>query len=238
MIAKYYLSFLFLIVLSVVIPDNANAQECKYLFPAEVGTTLEYTFYNKKGREDSYQTQKVVEINQVDGATVFTVEASTKTGKKEDDAVVTTFEIKCDGGNFYMNMGDFTSSVNYDQYQGSPDMEVVVNSDDLFYPSDLSVGQTLPEGSIEMSVEANGMMLFGSTITIKDRKVEAKESITTAAGTFECFKVSSVILTKSVMNMETKTIQWIADGVGIVKIENLSSKGKLIGYQLLTGIKD
>lgn len=236
MIAKYYFTFIFLIAISLIIPDNANAQECKYLFPAEVGTTLEYTSYNKKGREDSYQTQKVVEIRQDEGVTVYKVEASSKTDKKGDNAVVTTFEIKCDGGNFYMNMKDFTSSVNYDQYQGSPDMEVLVNSDDLFYPSDLSVGQTLPEGSIEMSVEANGMRLFGSTITIKDRKVDAKESITTSAGTFECYKVSSVVETKSVMSMESKTIQWIADGIGIVKTENLSSKGKLIGYQLLTGI--
>jgi Fe-S cluster assembly iron-binding protein IscA len=99
------------------------------------------------------------------------------------------------------------------------------------------VGQSLPQGKIEMSVEANGTRLFGSTVIIKDRKVEAKESITTSAGTFECFKVSSVVETKSIMSMESKTIQWIAEGIGIVKTENLSKNGKLIGSQVLTGIK-
>jgi hypothetical protein len=111
-----------------------------------------------------------------------------------------------------------------------------VNSDDLFYPSDMEVGQTLPDGKIEISVMANGVRMFGSNITIKDRKVEAMETIETPAGSFECLKVTSTVVTKSVMTMETQTIQWLAEDVGVVKTENLSKKGKLVGYQLLTGM--
>ncbi len=233
---KFIITFIAVIATAIILPENANAQECRFFYPTEIGNTLEYTFYNKKGREDSYQTQKVVDKKIEDGATVVSIEATSLTGKK-DEEITTNFDVKCDDGKFYMNMKDFTSSVNYEQYEGSPDMDVVVNSDELLYPSDMTVGQTLPDGNVEIAVMANGMKMFGSTITIKDRKVEAKETIETPAGSFECLKVTSTVVTKSVMSIETSTIQWLAEDVGVVKTETLSKKGKLVGYQLLTGIE-
>lgn len=227
----------FLLAAAFIIPERAAAQECRFFYPTEVGTTLEYTFYNKKGREESYQTQKIVDNKMVDGAIVVGIEATSTTGRKKDEEVTTTFEVKCDDGKFYINMNDFTSSVNYEQYKSSPDVEVTVDSDDMYYPSDLSVGQTLPDGKVEIAVTANGMKMFGSTITVKDRKVEKKETIETPAGNFECLKVTSTVVTKSMMSMETQTIQWLAEDVGIVKTENRNKKGKMAGYQLLTGIK-
>lgn len=235
---NFFFTLSLFLALVIVLPNVGNAQDCKYFFPTEIGTTLEYTFYNKKGREDSYQTQRVIEVADVAGVTVIKLESSVNSGKKKEEAVVTNFEVRCDDGNFFINMDDFTSTANYDQYEGSPDMDVIVNSKELFYPSDMSVGQTLAEGSVEISVEANGMRLFGTTITIKDRKVEAEESITTPAGTFECLKISSVVFTESIMSMETKTVQWLAEDVGIVKTENFSKSGKLVGSQVLTGIKE
>lgn len=232
---KFFITIIAVLATAIILPENANAQECRFFYPTEIGTTLEYTFYNKKGREDSYQTQKVVDKKVEDGVTVVSIEATSSTGKK-DEEITTNFDVKCDDGKFYMNMKDFTSSVNYEQYEGSPDMDVVVNSDELFYPSDMTVGQTLPDGNVDIAVMANGMKMFGSTITIKDRKVEAKETIETPAGSFECLKVTSTVVTKSVMSIQTSTIQWLAEDVGVVKTETLSNKGKLVGYQLLTGI--
>jgi hypothetical protein len=233
---KFFIAVL-LLSLAIVLPSSMKAQDCRFFYPTEAGTTLEYTFYNKKGNEESYQTQTVVAARETGGATIVEIEATSRTGKKKDGEVKTNFEVKCEDGKFYINMNDFTSSANYEQYEGSPDMDVKIDADALYYPSDLSVGQTLPEGNIEISVEARGMKMFGTTITIKDRKVEATETITTDAGTFDCLKISSVVITKSVMKMETKTVQWLAEGVGIVKTENLSDKGKVIGSQVLTGIK-
>ncbi|MCF8364843.1 MAG: hypothetical protein K9H16_03625 [Bacteroidales bacterium] len=233
----YFVTMLVILAIAIITPANLNAQDCKFFIPTEVGTSLDFTFYNKKGKEESYQTQKITGTKVVDGATVVEVEATTKTKKNQNDGVVTTFDLKCDGGNFYMNMNDFTATTNYQQYEKSPDLEVVVNSEDLFYPSDMAVGQKLPDGRVEISVGNSGIRLFGSTITIKDRKVEAAETLTTPAGTFECLKISSVIVTEASMSMETKTVQWIAENVGVVKTENLSKDGKLVGSQVLTAIK-
>lgn len=233
---KFVFAFIAFLATAILIPETTTAQDCKFFYPSEVGSVLEYTFYNKKGREESYQSQKVVGIADENGVTVVSIEATTSTGKK-DSEFTSTFDVKCDGDKFYINMQDFTSSVNYEQYEGSPDMDVVIDSDEMYYPSDMSVGQTLPDGSVEISVLANGVRMFGSDITIKDRKVEASETIETPAGSFECLKVTSTVITKSVMTMETKTIQWLAEDVGIVKTENRNKKGKLVGYQLLTGVE-
>lgn len=233
---RFVISSLLLFAFSLVMLPDATAQDCRFFYPTQVGTTLDYTYYNKKGREESYQTQKITDNKTVNGATVVTIEATSTTGKKKDEAVSTTFDVKCENGKFYINMNDFASSVNYEQYEGNPDVDVTVDSDDMYYPSDLSVGQTLPDGKIEIAVKANGMKMFGSTITVKDRKVEAKETIETPAGTFECLKVTSTVVTKSVMSMESHTTQWLAEGIGVVKTENRNKNGKLVGYQLLTGI--
>lgn len=234
---KFIVPFLALVIAAILAPEASTAQECRFFYPSEVGTKLDYTFYNKKGREESYQTQKIVDKRVENGAIVVEIEATQSTDKKKDEAIKSTFDVKCDNGKFYINMQDFTSAVNYQQYEGNPDVDVIVNSDDMYYPSDMEVGQTLPDGKVEIAVEISGVKMFGSTITIKNRKVETRETITTPAGTFECLKVKSTVITKSTMTLETKTIQWLAEDIGIVKTENLNSKDKLVGYQLLTGIE-
>lgn len=234
---KFVVPFLALVIAAILLPQTSNAQECRFFYPTEVGTKLDYTFYNKKGREESYQTQEIIDKRIESGVTIVEIEATSTTGKKNEEAIKSTFDVKCDGGKFYINMQDFTSSVNYEQYEGSPDVDVVVDSEDMFYPSDMAVGQTLPDGKVEIAVLANGAKMFGSTVTVKDRKVESTETIETPAGTFECLKVTATVITKSMMSMETKTIQWLAEDIGIVKTENRNKKGKLAGYQLLTGIE-
>jgi len=73
---------------------------------------------------------------------------------------------------------------------------------------------------------------------VVDRKVEAFESITTAAGTFECFKLSQTTKSKMMfMNLTLKSIDWIAEGIGSVRSESYTEKGKLEGYTVLTNIK-
>jgi hypothetical protein len=78
------------------------------------------------------------------------------------------------------------------------------------------------------------------TVTITDRKVVGKESVTTPAGTFDCFKITSnsTIKTKTVVGitMEFSAIEWLAPKAAIVKSESYK-KGKLQGYTLLTKLK-
>ena len=80
------------------------------------------------------------------------------------------------------------------------------------------------------------------TIKILNRKVESKESITTPAGTFSCFKItydmeSSTKIMGMNTNVKLSSIDYLAEGIGVVKTESYDKKGELSGYSLLTAYK-
>jgi len=212
-----------------------KAQDCKYFYPTSKGTELEFTSYDKKGKIESVQIHKVIDNKQVGKASFIAVEQTLKAKDKNEKDITTSFELRCEDGKFYLNMDDFIKGINLDQYKQNPDMDVVVRSDELFIPSDLVVGSTLPQGEINIDVTVSGIPMFTTNVLVKNRKVEARETIITPAGSFDCFKISADVVTKSMMTIESKTIQWIAEGVGVVKTETYS-KDKLAGSQLLTKI--
>ena len=74
-------------------------------------------------------------------------------------------------------------------------------------------------------------------ISISNRKVEAAENLTTPAGTFECYKISCDVAIKMMINVKTKSIEWYAKGVGMVKSESYNTDGKLMGSNVLTSFK-
>jgi hypothetical protein len=69
------------------------------------------------------------------------------------------------------------------------------------------------------------------------RKVEKKESITTSAGTFECFKIVSESEMKMMVKKTSKTAVWFAKGVGMVKMESYNKKNEVEASMLLTKLE-
>jgi hypothetical protein len=69
-------------------------------------------------------------------------------------------------------------------------------------------------------------------ISISDRKVEGKETITTSAGTWECYKLSAKnkIVSKTAdtgIPITMDVIEWFAPGFGIVKTESKTGKTEI-----------
>lgn len=84
-----------------------------------------------------------------------------------------------------------------------------------------------------IEVSMNGMKMPGMSIEVTDRKVVAEETITTAAGTFTCLKITSKVKSKTIFTMEMNSVEWYSKGNGMVRSE--SYKGdKLKGYTVLT----
>ena len=70
---------------------------------------------------------------------------------------------------------------------------------------------------------------------ITNRKVEGKESVTTPAGTFECYKISYDMFSKmSIMKMNFKNIEYLSENSGVVRTESYRSNGSLMSYTVLT----
>ena len=73
-------------------------------------------------------------------------------------------------------------------------------------PAELSVGMELPDYEIEIKV-----MFITSKMGCTDRKVIGRESVTTPAGTFDCFVVEETMTAKAMMVKEkTRQVSWYA----------------------------
>ncbi|MDY6799824.1 MAG: hypothetical protein SVU94_01215, partial [Bacteroidota bacterium] len=144
-----------------------------------------------------------------------------------------TFEVKCENGVYSVDMKRFMDPATMAAYE---EMEVKVNSTNLEIPSNLKVGDILYDGKLVITVYSKGIRIMGLTTEITQRKVDGKEQITTDAGTFNCFKITYTITTKTMFSVRVEAAGWIAENVGTVNSETYS-RGKSIEYSLLTGIK-
>ena len=97
-------------------------------------------------------------------------------------------------------------------------------------PADIYEGMELPDYSIEIKI-----MFITSKMGCKDRKVIGRESVTTPAGTFDCYVVEETMTAKAMMVNE-RQVSWYARGVGLVKQQTFDKK-KLTGTTLLTAIR-
>jgi len=146
-------------------------------------------------------------------------------------------EMTCNAGTIIMDMRKFIPE---EQKKAMGDFEMKIESENLEIPSKLSVGQQLKDGSVTMTA-SNSPIPMKMTVKITDRKVEAKETVTTPAGTFECFKISSKSTMTNQMGMtmtfEFTNIEWLSEKVGMVKSESIGKNGKSNGTAILINKK-
>lgn len=222
------------------------AQDCTHYLYMQKDKTIEMTGFNKKGDVTMKSVSKVSDVSTADGTTtaMVDVEIFDKNGKSMGTS---TMECKCNGSSFSMQM-HFTA----DQKSKQPtNMNIKVNGSGAEdYPSDMKVGDHLKDYTSQIQ------MFSGTTSTVKvtDRIVEAKENLTTPAGTWECFKISykssiTTAFTKSTSDTVNKVVSifnklgikqpantntttaWYVPGLAVVKTETKT------GYYEITGIK-
>lgn len=226
-----------ILILSVIVLFAAgltNAQECTFYYPQTKDTKLEYKSYDQKNKLTGINRQKIKDVTKTSNGVSALVEAEYY-DKDEKETYKTEFTVKCENGIFYIDMKKFMSPESMAAYK---DMEMSIESDDLEMPTSLKAGDMLKDGSITIVITNNGMKFMTMTTTVTNRKVEAIETITTEAGTFECYKLTSDVASKTgFINVKAKSVEWYSKNVGMVKTESLDSKGKSMGSTVLTSIK-
>lgn len=222
----------FIVVIFIFSCFISLAQECTFYYPKTEGAKLEYTSYDGKDKVTGSSIQTIKNVTEDAGAVSATIEVQSF-DKKGKELGTRTFGVKCENGVYSVDMKSFMDPETMAAYE---EMEVKVNSNNLDIPSNLKEGDVLEDGKLEITVYSEGMKIMGLTTEITQRKVERKEQITTDAGTFDCFKITYTITTKTMFSVRVEAAEWIAENVGTVKSETYS-RGKSIGYSLLTGIK-
>lgn len=224
-----HILFAFLLVVG-----SAQAQvDCRPYIPTDEGTEWEMTDYNAKGKVQSKTTLKVLE-KVVSGSDLTVKIQAVSYDKKGKEVFTNTFEAYCKDGQFELDMA---FRVNGETMKAYKNMDVDMDASEFEIPSmDAAVGTTLEDGTITVKVGNGGMNMFNMKIDVIDRKVEAKEEKTTAAGTFKCLVLSQTTRMKMVMKIETTSKEWYAENVGMIRSETYNKKGKLMGYSELTAL--
>ena len=211
--------------------NTASAQtSCSAYYPMVDGASFQYTNYDRKGKEDGKLSYKVTNVNgsgdNISATMVMDME------DKKGNTYSSEYNITCNGNVVKV---DFKSLMNEQMLAQMGDVEMDISGTDVEWPNNLGVGQELPDGNVNVKMKMGGMMNMDMNVETINRKVEKKESVTTPAGTFDCYVIYSE--TKSKMMMANQTYPsrvWLAEGIGMIKQESYNKKGDLMASSVLT----
>jgi hypothetical protein len=124
---------------------------------------------------------------------------------------------------------------------------LTVDGTRLEYPAAMVAGQTLPDARLTASwkfdtkYQPPGGQLRPNVsleIVLQKRTVVGQESVTTPAGTFDAFKITQEVATKSVSYEEAARLwvdtEWFVPGMGVVRTESRTTGGKMKDWAELT----
>lgn len=212
-----------LFVLLAIFSINALTQDCAIFIPGDIGTELHYEMKNAKGKLQGTYSQKIISIKENGGETVFELLQTFKDPKNSESIIrQDTISFRCKDNVFYIDMEKY---LNQKQLEGFKNMEVKLTTNDLMYPSKLSPGMELNDGSISLEI-GNGIM--NMTTNIVNRKVAAYEDISTPAGNFKCYKITEDVKSKmGFIKVNISNVAWIVQDIGTIRSESYNKKGKL-----------
>lgn len=213
-------------------PVSTWAQECMGVLLKE-GSGYEMISYDGKGKENGRMIYRVEEVSEEGPTTVIMMHLEAF-DKKGDPSFKSTYKLNCTGSEMRV---DASAMIGEDQRKSFEAFDMKFTSEDIVYPNNLSIGQDLPDGAMH-GVGSTGPMSITTDMTMTNRKVVGKETLTVPAGTFETYKITSDmnISTKTVMNIkfDFQTVSYRAkDVLWDIKSETYR-KGKLIGSTVLS----
>ncbi|MDD3741785.1 MAG: hypothetical protein PHH30_11140 [Bacteroidales bacterium] len=225
----------FIVVISIITAViSLSAQDCEIFIPNQIGKKVTTESYDDKDKLTGSSTMEVISINSVDGKQEIVVE-SESFDKKGESQGKGQLKYYCNGDVFEVDM---KSMLNQEQMAGFEGMSIEYTMNNLGYPKVMTAGMTLNDGFIESVISNEGMKIMTMRMDITNIKVEAIESITVPAGTFNAYKISSDFASKTgFMTMNMKSIQWMVTEIGAVRTETYDKKGKLMGYTIVSKIE-
>jgi len=212
-------------------------QECDTYLLLNEGASFEYTNYDKKGKAITVGNHLAEKVENNGGKFNSKIKLDVKDLKKGDTFSM-EYDVGCEDGILSIDMSRFFDSNQLKQYEGA-DFDIDIEGDMLYFPRDLKEGETLNDGHITIKVNKDGFTFVTMTMTVLNRKVLGKESITTKAGAFDCQKVTYDFESKfGILKVKGSAAEWYHDNRIIVRSESYSKKGKLIASTELTAIKE
>jgi hypothetical protein len=161
------------------------AQDCSKFIYMQKGRVIEETTYSD-GKAVKKSDATVLAVANINGMETSTVIMGPPDAKPKDKITVT---FRCNGGILLMDLS----------FGGGSSDNMKMNY--VEYLPSMKAGDHLKDVSNPFSMAMEGKTYKG-TQKISDRLVLAKESITTTAGTFSCFKISYKMTTSFITPIE------------------------------------
>ncbi len=206
--------------------STIEAQQCDDFWLMQKGKTIEMTSTNKKGKTSGVN-RYVINDQSKDGGTVTSSVAFQLEDEKGKEVAKGNMTMKCNGGNYQVDMRQFIPQQSMEQMKD-------IESDAVFYlsyPANMAIGDVLEPGQANIEVSSSGIAMT-MDIEITDRKVEGKEKVTTPAGSWDCFKISSQTAMRMKVGgvgipIKSSSTEYFAPGFGIVKSETKYGKTEI-----------
>jgi hypothetical protein len=188
---------------------NLFAQDCSKFIFMKQGRIMEMTTYNSDGKIMHKVIETVTSVTTSGGTTTANVTAQ---NLDQNDKLRTNVNIsfKCDNGTLQVDASAMMPQQSNFQFSSAI----------MSYPSTLTVGQNFPGTSMTMTMNM-GNRTMTSKVDITDRTVVDKESLTTPAGTWECYKMTyKLTTTMQGMNAPPSTTtatEWYVPGYAVIQ---------------------
>lgn len=221
-----------LILLFVGFQSGLAQDGCSKYYPMVEGATFQYTMYNKKGKTEGVTDYTITDVGSDGGTTTATFDMK-YTDDKGKELFNSDYNISCSENGIKIDYESLFPTAMMKQYEDMG-MEMDIKGSDIRIPNDLSVGKELEDANVTVAIDM-GAMKMNFSVDMTDRKVEKTESVTTPAGTFDCYLITEHNTSKTMgttQEMDNKV--WLAEGVGMVKQEMYKKNGDLMSRSELT----
>lgn len=229
---KYILS-----LLALIIAISVHAQAFRVDDPE--GTTLHYGYLDKKGKQISEATFKLVDKEKTPEGTVLNILMVTVV---DGNPAQVKMKMTYTGNEIILDKSFIMSNTIMDQALKYKDVRIDASGDDPTIPLKLKEDEELPNYTLSIKIIVPDVVVTAKASTTQ-RKIVRKEEVITPAGTFEAFVLEEDIFsTVNIMginiNATGKGTSWVVPGMGVVKQDNTNKKGKSAsGYRLIKIVK-
>jgi hypothetical protein len=219
--------FLFSLLL-LFFSRSVFGQDCSNYYYLQNNKTIQMTISNSKGNETGKLTY-TISNSEKSGSSITATLNSEFVGANGKTITKASNEVKCENGVMQMNMKVFVPPAQLEQMKSGTATATDVY---LEYPGNMNVGDQLKDGQFNMDYESTSGLKSSIEISITERKVEGKESVTTPAGTWECYRITSEnkIVSKIAgigIPIRMSVTEWYAPGFGVVKTESKTGKTEI-----------
>jgi hypothetical protein len=224
-------------VLMILGLSPAVSQDCEGYLSFQEGNKVKYALTDKKNKPAGTVEYVVESVNRTGGGLAADMR-SKFTDEKGKEISNSTFTIACKGEKLIL---DLKSMLNDQMLEAFKGMTMKAEGGNMDIPFSAAVGSLLPDASLHMDILNEGQDFATIDIIITNRKVEAKEEVTTPAGNFSSIRISydseTKIRTLGIgVPMNVHSITWYSREVGTVRSDSYSKDMKPLGNMVLSEV--